>query len=62
MASPERGIITQERVGRGVKYSGVVIAILGAIALNLPAALLGGAGYVGGKWVENTGKRQQQTS
>ena len=58
MASPERGLITRERAGTVLKYSGVVIAILGTIALNLPVALFGGGAWVGGKWVENTGKKQ----
>lgn len=63
MASPEmRRIVTQERAGTVVKYGGIVGGIIGLLTLSPALAIVGAGIWLGGKWIENTGKRQPQVA
>ena len=58
MASPELQPTTKERVGTVVKYSGIVGGLVGLLSLNPVLAIVGAGAWLGGKWIENTGKKQ----
>jgi hypothetical protein len=62
MASPEFQPTTKERVGTVVKYSGIVGGLVGLLALNPAFAIVGAGIWLGGRWIENTGKRQPQAA
>jgi hypothetical protein len=60
MASPEGGNrTTQEKIGRGALYTGIVIGAIGLIRLSAEAVLLGGGIAAAGIIFERTGKKKQ---
>jgi len=56
---PENPSILKEYAGKGLKYSGVFIGILGILSLNIPVVIGGGAVAIYGRHVENKNKQPQ---
>lgn len=56
---PENRTFAREVTGTVVQLSGVIGGLVGLLRFDPVLAIVGGAVWLGGAWIRNTGKKEQ---